>query len=351
MTSPQERSPRSDPPRSRHDLKVGRAFARVFFCLLALAFGLTACGRATSPEIGRLETPIADLQPVSLAPGQTLQVVVTTNIAADLVRTVAGESAQVTGLLPAGVDPHSYEPAPQDLGTVAETDAVFINGLGLEEFLAELLANAGGQAPVVSLSEGIQPRTLQDLGLEQEHSQEEPGGVDPHVWLDPVLMVTWAGNIGEALAALDPSGSAGYRERAGALVQSLESLDEWIRGQVDAIPPEARLLVTDHDELGYFAARYGFQVIGAVIPGYSSAAEPSAQELADLETLIRSFGVRAIFVDQTVNTQIAQRVAEDTGVRLVPLITHSLSAPDGPATDYPSLMRYNVEAIVTALSP
>jgi len=348
VTSRQAGSPHSDPHRLRHDLKVGCSTTRGFFCLLALAFGLGACGRTTPPQISRLETPIADLQAVSLAPGQTLQVVVTTNVAADLVRTVAGDSAQVTALLPAGVDPHAYEPAPQDLGTVAEADAVFINGLGLEEFLAELLANAGGEAPVVSLSEGIQPRTLQDLGLD---SEEEAGGVDPHVWLDPVLMVTWAGNIGEALSALDPSGSAGYRERAGALAGSLESLDEWIRQQVAAIPPQARLLVTDHDELGYFADRYGFQVIGAVIPGYSSVAEPSAQELADLEARIRSFGVRAVFVDQTVNAQIAQRVAEDTGVRLVPLITHSLSAPDGPVPDYPSLMRYNVEAIVAALSP
>jgi ABC-type Zn uptake system ZnuABC Zn-binding protein ZnuA len=129
--------------------------------------------------------------------------VVTTTVAADLTRAVAGESAQVTSLLPAGVDPHAYEPAPQDVRTVAEADAVFINGLGLEEFLAELLANAGGGAPVVSLSEGVQPRALEDLGLGEEHNEEEAHSVDPHVWLDPVLMITWADNIGEALAALD----------------------------------------------------------------------------------------------------------------------------------------------------
>ncbi len=345
MTTREGLSPSSDPRPERIRRKMGPAIGG----LLALALGLAACGRTAPSPMIRLETPIADLQTVSLAPGQRLQVVVTTNIAADLVGRVAGDSTQVTALLPAGVDPHAYEPAPQDLGTVAEADAVFINGLGLEGFLAELLANAGGDAPVVSLSEGIRPRALQDLGLGD--GEEQASGIDPHVWFDPVLMVTWAGNIGEALSALDPSGSAGYRERAGDLARELVALDEWIRQQVDALPAEARLLVTDHDELGYFADRYGFQVIGAVIPGYSSVAEPSAQELADLETRIRTFGVRAVFVDRTVNAQVSERAVEDTGIRLVPLITHSLSAPDGPVPDYLSLMRYNVEAIVAALSP
>lgn len=356
-----KRSPRSHylqrvrpHPRSDKSLSSLRRVGFRLSCLpvlLALLTGLAGCARTALPlESGR-ETPIAELEPASLAAGEELHVVVTTTVAADLTRAVAGESAQVTSLLPAGVDPHAYEPAPQDVRTVAEADAVFINGLGLEEFLAELLANAGGGAPVVSLSEGIQPRALEDLGLGEEHNGEEAHSVDPHVWLDPVLMITWADNIGEALAALDPSGSSGYRERASALAQSLESLDEWIRLQVEALPPESRLLVTDHDELGYFADRYGFRVIGAVIPGYSSAAEPSAQELADLETRIQSLGVRAVFVDRTVNSQLAERVAEDTGVRLVPLNTHSIGVLGGGMPDYDSLMRYNVEAIVAALSP
>jgi ABC-type Zn uptake system ZnuABC Zn-binding protein ZnuA len=274
-----------------------------------------------------------------LAEGESLRVVATTSLVADAVRRVAGAAADLTTLMPPGTDPHSYEPTPQDLRAVAEAHLVLANGFGLELFLADLMESSGSSAPVVAVSDGIEPLRAEDGS----------GGIDPHTWLDPLNVARWVENIKAAVSALDPQRAAEYAERAAAYQADLEALDADLRHQIEDVPAEDRLLVTDHDELGYFAARYGFQVIGAVVPGTSTVAEPSAQEIAALEDAIRGYGVRAIFISQVVTPVLAQRVADDTGIRLVNLHVHSLTGPEGDAPDYLSLMRYNVRAIVFAL--
>jgi ABC-type Zn uptake system ZnuABC Zn-binding protein ZnuA len=317
--------------------------------LLALAILLAGCGRTAPSLETEIETSIADLVAVPLAAGEKLQVVATTTNVADMARRVAGESAEVTPLIPPGADPHSFEPTPGDLQAVAEADVVFVNGFGLEQFLAELLNNAGGDAPVVSLSQGIQPRSM--VSAESADGSEGEHGLDPHVWLDPNNMIVWVDNLSAALSALDPAHRADYAANAERARTDLEGLDAAIQQAVAPIPVGERLLVTDHDEFGYFAEEYGFTVVGTVIPGFSSAAEPSAGELAALEDAIRELGARAVFVSAVVSPGLAQRVADDTGIRLVTLYAHSLTGPDGPAPDYLSLMRYNVGAIVSALLP
>jgi ABC-type Zn uptake system ZnuABC Zn-binding protein ZnuA len=132
-------------------------------------------------------------------------------------------------------------------------------------------------------------------------------------------------------------------------MEELSALDDWILGMVEQIPEADRKFVTDHMVFGYFAARYGFEVVGAVIPVFSSAAETSAKEIADLEAKVSELGVRVLFVGVTVNPAIVRAVVEDTGIELVPLYTGSLSDPDGPAGSYIALMRYNVESIVSSL--
>lgn len=310
------------------------------------AFGLllAACAGVVTPS-DRLpgETALADLQPAELAGGEHLRVVATTSFVAEVIGEVGGEAVDLTMLLPVGADPHSYEPTPRDVRTLAEADVVFINGFGLEAFLARTLEAAGGRAKVVSLSEGIEPRALAE-GESHEHE-----GVDPHVWLDPVNMARWTENAAAALAALDPAHAEGYAARASAYAARLHELDRWIRSQVELLPAARRRLVTDHNELGYFAARYGFEIVGAVIPAYSSAAEPSAQELANLLSTIRELQVPVVFVSSAVNPNLAARVAQDTGTRLVTLHLHSLTDASGPAPTYVELMEYNVWAIVDGL--
>jgi ABC-type Zn uptake system ZnuABC Zn-binding protein ZnuA len=175
-------------------------------------------------------------------------------------------------------------------------------------------------------------------------------GIDPHVWLDPQNVVAWTTTIATALTARDPGRALEYQRGAEAYRAKLESLDAEMAAKLASIPAGARQFVTDHDEFGYFARRYGFKIVGTVIPAPSTSAEPSAQDVARLEQAIQAMRVRAIFVSTIVNPQLAQRVADDTGIHLVSLHAHSLTV-GGPADTYLDLMRSNASAIAEALTP
>jgi len=308
----------------------------------ALALWATACAPSgAQPPLDGGVAPQA-LTPIALAPGERLKVLATTSIVADVVAAVGGERVEVTALVPRGVDPHSFEPTPQDVRRAAEAQVVFENGLGLEAFLGDLVRNAGTGAPLVSVSAGIDPLPA---GAEADH-----GAWDPHTWLDPQNVIAWTETIEASLTALDPQGASANASNAHAYRVELEALDAEVEAQLAVIPEAQRILVTDHEEFAYFARRYGFTILGTVIPAPSAAAEPSAQELAALESAIRTTGVRAVFVSSVVSPALARQVAEDTGIRLVTLYAHSLSDANGPAPTYIDLMRLNARLIAEALS-
>jgi manganese/iron transport system substrate-binding protein len=301
------------------------------FALLVLV--LAACAPARSDQTNN---------------GETLKIVATTTLISDVAGQIAGSDNEVTSLLPYGSDPHSFQPTPQDLAKVAEADIIFTNGLGLEEFLDSLIENSGTQAKVIVVSDGIQP--LEAVGEpEGEHDAENHTGSDPHVWTDPNNVLIWVDNIEKIMREVDPAKASIYETNAAAYRQELTDLDTWIQEQVTQVPEDNRKLVTDHTIFAYFANRYGFEQIGAVIPSYSTAAEPSAQELAALEDVIRDLGVKAIFVGETVNPSLSQRVAEDTNAQLVFVHSGSLTGEDGTAPTYLEYIRYNVNALVSAL--
>ncbi|MCB0202845.1 MAG: zinc ABC transporter substrate-binding protein, partial [Anaerolineae bacterium] len=280
-----------------------------------------------------------------------LKVIATTTIVGDVVRNVGGDAIDLTVLLSVGADPHGFEPAPADIAAVNSADLVFINGLELEHFLEPLLENAGGGAPIIAVSDGITPIDgTEEHEEDTSHADEDDhGGNDPHTWTDPNNVMVWVDNIQQTLSQLDPANEQSYAANATAYKAELQTLDGWIRGQVSRVSEDNRKLVTDHAVFGYFANQYGFEQTGAVIPGYSTLSEPSAQDVARLEDTLRSFGVRAIFVGNTINEALAQRVADDLAIQLVQIYTGSLSAADGPAASYLDYMRYNTEAIVNAL--
>lgn len=278
-----------------------------------------------------------------------IKVVATTSIIADVAGRAGGEMVDLSVLVPIGSDPHSFEPSPQDVALVAKADVVFMNGAGLEEFIQPLIENAGGKARLVSVSEGIQLRKFDPGAAGEVQAGEDLHGSDPHVWMDPNNVIIWVQNIAAALSEVDPAHAASYQANAEKYGQELKALDAWIQEQVAQIPVENRKIVTDHIVFSYFAARYGFTQVGAVVPGYSTMAEPSAKELAALEDAIRKQGVKAIFVGKTVNPALEQRVAEDTGVQLVFIYTGSLTGKDGPAGTYLDFIKYNVNALVSAL--
>src|SRR5687767_3507069 len=203
--------------------------------------------------------------PSAFSNRQTDPVVLTsTTFLADISRNVAGDHVKVKSLLPVGADPHSYQPTPQDVAKIEQSKLLIINGAEYEHFLEPLLENAEGEREVIEASAGLSPRT----DAESEH------GIDPHLWLDPNNVIIYVENIREGLTHFDPDGAAIYKSNADAYIAQLKDLDIWINEQVSQIPPEKRLLVTNHEALGYFADRYGFTVIGAIVPSVSSDASP-----------------------------------------------------------------------------
>jgi len=327
--------------------------------------------------------------------GSALKVLAVETFLADIAQNVAGNRLKVAALLPAAADPHSFDPSPSDVIKVADSDVVIVNGAGFEEFLDRLLQNAGGAHRVIVASAGLTSRTQQEgegeeiekeaehhghrggegnrgsddrgrsgrhredssrneaeHGRERHHSghrhQHHEG--DPHFWLAPQNVIRYVENIRNGLSQADPEGTTIYAANADAYVAQLRELDRWIEDQVKQIPVERRLLVTNHESLGYFADRYGFKIIGTIVPGVSTDASPSAQQLARLIDRIKATGTRAIFLETGTNPQLPREVARETGVKVVAeLYTHSSTEPDGPAPSYIAMMKYDTMAVVNAL--
>jgi len=284
-------------------------------------------------------------QPTSAADNNGLKVMATTSIVADVVQQIGGDVVNVVTLLPLGSDPHSFQPAPRDMAAVVEADVIFANGAGLEEFLQPLIESAGATARVVEVSDGI---PLLEATEADSHAEGEDTG-NPHTWVDPNNVLVWVENIRAALTELLPEHTDGFKANADAYTAKLTELDTWVRQQIETVPMQNRILVTDHMVYGYFAQRYGFEQGGALIPGFSTMSSASAQELAQIEDSIKAHNVRAIFIGESVTPALGQRVADDTGVKLVKLYHASLSEPGGVAPTYIDMIRYNVTVIVTAL--
>jgi ABC-type Zn uptake system ZnuABC Zn-binding protein ZnuA len=305
-----------------------------FLCILNIIILLSSCN---SPGI-------------TTAPGK-LNVVASTTIIGDVVKMVGGDQIELTVLFPVDADPHSFSPAPKVIAEIETADVVFVNGLGLEEALLNLISNTA-EGEVVSVSKGIDGLTFDSaLSGSQAEGEHKPGSKDPHVWMNPLNVKIWADNIAETLSELDPSNAETFQLNSEDYQSKIDNLHNWILEQVDQIPPENRLLVTDHNTLNYFSAQYGFEIIGVILPGGGTIAEPSAQDIAQLEDEIASYQVPAIFVGTTVNTQLADTISKDTGVQIVPLYVGALSNQDGPASTYIEMMRYNITEIVDALQP
>jgi ABC-type Zn uptake system ZnuABC Zn-binding protein ZnuA len=263
----------------------------------------------------------------------------TSTILADIARNVAGARLVVGSLLPIGSDPHSYQPTPQDTARISQAKVLIVNGADYEHFLEALLENAGGHRTVIEASTGLRLRTDPQAGH----------GVDPHLWLDPNNVVGYVENIQGGLTNFDPAGAQAYQSNADTYTAQLHELDTWIQAQVEQIPAERRVLVTNHEALGYFAERYGFKIIGTIVESFSSDASPSAQQMADLIDQISQSRAPAIFLDASDSPALAQQIAAETGVKVVTDL-HLESLTDGPpAGTYIDLMKYNATKIVQAL--
>ncbi len=281
------------------------------------------------------------------AAGHKLRILAVETFLADIAQNVAGDRIKVQVLMPLGADPHSFEPTPKDVARVADSDVLIINGAGFEEFLKPLLQNAGGERLVIEASAGLVARTP---GPGESTPGETAREGDPHFFMNPIDVIRYVENIRDGLSQADPAGKDIYASNAQVYIAQLKELDAWIAEQVAQIPVDRRMLVTNHESLGYFADRYGFRVIGAITPSVSTSASPSAKQLAALIDQIKATGAPAIFLETGANTQLARQIAAETGIKVVSdLYTHSISSADGPAPTYLELMRYNSRQIVEAL--
>jgi len=284
---------------------------------------------------------LSSCTPVTTQASGLPRVLAVESFLADIARNVSGNRLVVESLIPVNTDPHAYQPSPQDAVKITDAEVLIINGANLESFIYPLLQNTGGEQRVISASAGLTSRP--------DPSGQHPEG-DPHFWLDPNNVIIYVENIMDGLSRADPGGASIYAANAQKYIGDLRTLDAWIKSQVLKVPQAHRLLVTNHETFGYFAHRYGFSIVGAIVPSFTSGAAPSAQELAALIDQIRVTGAPAIFLETGTNPQLAYQIASETGVKVVSdLYTHSLSGPSGPAATYIDMMKFDVSAIVEAL--
>jgi zinc/manganese transport system substrate-binding protein len=296
--------------------------------------------------------PAAAQSPTPRAP---LQMVASFSILGDLVKNVGGEAVEVTTLIGPGVDAHTYDPAPADLVVLEEAEVIFENGLGFEPWLDQFFASTQPRGARVVVTEGITPRAAgEDHAVDagEEDNAPEHGQFDPHVWQDVANAIVMVGNIRDALVAADPDRAELYEANAAAYVAELEALDTSIREQVDTLPEQHRKLITSHDTFGYFAAAYGFEVLGTALGSLSTeAGDPSARDIATLITEIEDAGVPAIFAENVANPDLMESIAAEAGVELAPpLYTDALGPPGSSGETYIGMMHSNVTTIVGALS-
>jgi len=317
---------------------------RPVLVLTLLIVLLSACSPPASDSGIEVPAAAASAAPATAAPNSNEDVpapriLASTTILADIAQNVAGDRMEIGSILPPGVDPHSYQYTPQDVAKVAGSELLILfDNKNYEVFLEPLLYSADGDMEFVYSSVGVSKRV--DIAM---------GGMDPHVWLDPNNVILCVENIREGLTHFDPQGAAEFQSNADAYAAELTALDEWITGQVSQIPVEKRVLVTNHEALGYFAERYGFTVVGTIVESFSSDASPSAQQMAALIDQIKTTGAQAIFLDASDNPTLADQIAAETGVAVVTDLYLESLTEGAPAATYIDMMKHNVTQIVKAL--
>jgi len=270
-------------------------------------------------------------------------VVVTTNILGDVVQNVVGDEVEVMTLMRPNSDPHSFEISAREAARILGADLIVANGLGLEEGLIQHLSSAAeAGVPIVEAGEVIEVLDY-----------SESGAPDPHFWTDPGRMLPVIEAVRDAVLEHVPGVDAEtVTASAAAYAREVVELEASMITAFETIAPEHRRLVTNHHVFGYLAERFGFEIVGAVIPGGSTLAAPSASDLRDLVGAINEAGVTTIFAESSQPDRLVQVLAEEADLRVTvtELYTESLSEPDEPASTYLTMMRTNTERITTGLA-
>lgn len=265
----------------------------------------------------------------------TLKVVTTTTVFADLVASVGGDRISVSSIIPPGVGPEDYEAKPDDAKELTDAQLIVSNGIGLDDFLDRLLSSAGGEHPRLVLGDGIPTLTVN-------------GEKNPHFWLDPTLVKQYyVPAIVAKLSELDPEGKSTYEANATTYGAMLDSLDADLKARFDEIPVENRKLVTFHDAFPYFARHFGFDLIGVLLDNVGQ--DPSAADLAALVEKVKAANVKAVFSEAQFSPRLTETLAQEAGITNVVTTLYNDALGDPPADTYLGLMRWNADQIVPAL--
>jgi len=283
-------------------------------------------------------------------------IVTSFSILADITAQIVGDTMPVASIVAADNDTHAFEPSPADVARVADAAVVVTLGLEFEGWMDDMYAASGSKAPIIIASTPLTPLPADDHGVETDvHAEEEAGHgeYDPHVWQDVSNVSAMVAYLTTELSAQFPEHAPTFASNAAQYQAELAALDQEIMTLSQEIPAERRLLITNHDTFGYFAARYGYTIVDSVLGSVTTeGGDPGATQIATLADSVQKLGIRTIFVENTSNTQISENLANEAGITLAPpLYTDALGGPESNGATYVAMMRYNIQTIHTALMP
>ncbi len=266
----------------------------------------------------------------------SLKVVTSFTILRDFTQKIThgASNIEITSIVPPESDPHVYQPTPLDAKTLTEADIVFINGHNFEKGIERMLQSTGTNAKISIVAQNVKVR---------------PDLIDPHTWHDVKNAMLYVREITKVLSKADPDNTKLYQKNSAKLLKELENLESWIHQELSKIPVAKRIVVTTHDAFWYFGHAYSIKFLSPI--GVSTEAEASAQDVAILIDFIHEHKIKAVFVENLANPRLIEQIAKETNNSLHgTLYADSLSVPNGPAPDYISMIKHNVQTICKALS-
>lgn len=277
-----------------------------------------------------------------------IEVVASFTILADMARQIGGGRVRVLALVGPNADAHVYRATPADAKMLKDAQVVVVNGLGFEGFMGRLIKSSGTKALVVTATMGIKPlEQVKGQGHGHGHGHDH-SKLDPHAWQSIEAAKVYAGNIRDGLIKADSANAAVYTKNAEAYLDALTKLKAELEAQFTAIPRERRIIITNHDALGYFGREFGFTL--EAVQGLSTEAEPSAKDVARIIRLAKEKKARAIFVENLSSPRIAEQIAREAGAKIGgTLFSDALSDEKGAAPTYIAMMRHNAKALADAL--
>ena len=308
---------------------------------------ITACGSSATPDLDNADTGGSATGTGLGQTSRVLRVVATVSPITSIVESIGGNRIDLEGVVPEGVNSHTFAPAPSVARVISEADLIVLNGLFLEEPTLEM-ARANKKSKAVILLLGEQSVSKEDWRFDFTFP-ESTGQPNPHLWSDPLLALRYAELVEEQLVELDPANAGYYSGNLDELRRRIQALDEAVVAAVATIPPANRKLLTYHDSWAYFAGRYGMEVIGAVQP--SNFSEPSVKEVIRLIDQIEDLNIPAVFGSEVFPSDVLETIAKEAGARFIDELADDdlPGGPGDPRHSYLGLMLQNMEIMIPAL--